>query len=127
MEWTWSDPRIWAAFCVVSQFVLCAIFWLARKEFASTGNLLAVNKVLQDQIDELKDRIKDAHHRADMHDKDLKSLPTYDVTNQLGKEMSGLTASMAELKAEIRNIDNRTESTDNAVTRIEQHLLSKAA
>lgn len=73
------------------------------------------------------DRAHDAHHRLDVFEERIKGLPTYDVTNELGEKLSELNSSMSALQSEMKGIDVRTERTDSAVTRIENHLLSVKA
>jgi hypothetical protein len=127
MEWAtffkeWG-PMILAA---IPNIVLAAQ-WALRKEFATTDSLIGVHKVLDDQAREQQAEIVRAHHRIDLLAKDLEGVPTYEVTNELGRQLSKLDVSVGELKTELRGIDDRTERTDSAVTRIEQHLLSQAA
>lgn len=127
MEWStffkdWG-PMILAA---IPNIVLAAQ-WAMRKEFATTDSLVGVHKVLDDQAREQQAEIIRAHHRIDLLTKDLEGVPTYEVTNELDDKLTKLQVSMGEVKSELKGIDDRTASTDSAVTRIEQHLLSKAA
>lgn len=106
--------------------IVLAAQWAMRKEFATTDSLVSVHKVLDDQARENREAIVRAHHRIDLLDKDIKGLPTYDITNRLKEGQAELSRSFEGVKMELRGIDDRTRNTDDAVTRIEQHLLNKA-
>ena len=121
-----TDVRVWAALVIVVQFVIAGLNWIGRKSFVMTENLLAVHKVLQDQLDEQQRQNMRAHHRIEMLEERLKGLPTYEVTNDLATKLSSLAVSVSAMASEIRGIDGRTEQIDSAVIRIEQLLMSES-
>lgn len=122
MEWL-IDPRIWAAIVIVLQFGFVALHWLGRKSFATTEDLLAVNKVLQDQIDVGEANGREAHHKIELLDQKIKGLPDFEVIDRLREAVSHLDKNVASLTTEVKNVDQNMERTSNAVDRIEQHLL----
>ena len=122
MEWAY-DPRIWAAIVIVMQFVLVAAHWLGRKSFATTEDLLAVNKVLQDQVDTLEKVNTEAHHKIELLEQQVKGLPSFDDMDRLRTTVNQVDRNVATLTSEVKNIDNNLGRTSDAVDRIEQHLL----
>lgn len=127
MDWV-TDPRIWAAIVIVVQFILIAAHWLGRKSFATTEDLLAVNKILQDQLDTAERENRDAHHKIELLEQKVKGLPDFEDIDKLRETVTKLDRSVATLASEVKNVDTNLERTSNSVDRIEQHLLrGKAA
>lgn len=122
----WTDIRVWAALAIVAQFILAALYWVGRKSFPTTETLLAVNKVLQDQIDEQSRRVTSAHHRSDLLEEKLKSLPDHDDHNKLRDSLARLDSSVNRISGEVASIDSKIDRTTSVVDRIEAHLLRAA-
>ncbi len=126
MEW-WTDPRIWAAIVIVLQFGFVAAHWLGRKSFATTDDLLGVNKVLQDQVDDGEKQIREAHHKIELLEQRIKSLPDFEDIDKLRSSVGQLDKNVSSMASELKGIEHKVDRTDAAVTRIEQHLLGRAA
>lgn len=122
MEW-WSDPRIWAAIVIVLQFVFVAAHWLGRKSFATTSDMMAAHKVLQDQIDLQEKEITRSHHRVELLAQTIGTLPNYSDINRLREAIGTLTTSVGKLSADVEGLTSTVERTGNSVDTVQQYLL----
>lgn len=96
-------------------FIVTILLWMARKEFATNS---AVGAAMA--------RANDAHHRIDLLTKDVQALPTHSQVHQLREAVSELTASLRELRTEVKSVDDKVDDQAIVSRRIEQHLLNQA-
>jgi seryl-tRNA synthetase len=97
-----------------------------RAGLATSEDVQALARVLQDGHADLQRQIDDGRHKRELLAKDIAGLPTYDVTNKLSEQLSELTAAFEGVKTEVRSIDDKAATIGSAVDRIEQHLLTQA-
>jgi hypothetical protein len=83
------------------------------------------------EVAEARQHALDAHHRIDLLEKDVKGLPSYDVTNKLRETIVNLDRHLAErdgdrraLEAKVQGVDEKLERVQSTVDRFEQHLLN---
>lgn len=89
-------------------FIVTILLWMARKEFATNS---AVGAAMA--------RANDAHHRIDLIEERMKSLPTGEDIKALGSEISSMATEMRENRV-------RVETAVLGVKRIEDFLLQGA-
>jgi hypothetical protein len=102
MDWSWADPRIWAAIVIVSQFVLFIANGLWRKQFASN-----------ETVDQVKTRADDAHHRLDLLDQRVKSLPDFDTVNEMRRDIGDMKQEQAAANAKLDMIQDAVGRMDD--------------
>lgn len=128
----WQDFRDW----VVPSIAFITFAWtiytnlrrnVVRPEdlarFATTDNLVGVNKVLQDQIDESDRKIVGGRHEVELLKKDVAQLPSYSDINRLREAISELTNNVGKLSSDVEGLDGSVARVDNSVNRVEQYLL----
>jgi|GEM_PF-6852260 len=129
----WQEFRDWIVPGIAVGTLLWQAFTALRRnvvkpedlaKFATTNDMMAVEKVLHDQVDECDRRITEADHKIDLLTKDVGALPNYSDVNRLREAISELTANVSKLSADMHGLDSTVDRMGSSVDRVEQHLLN---
>lgn len=96
------------------------------KPYATTDNLLSVEKLLQDQIDTTDKAVVEVGHDIELLQKDVGNLPSHGTVQELRNAVSDLGGAIRELKAELKAVDEKVGDQAIVSRRIEHHLLNQA-
>ena len=118
----WAEFREW----IVPLIAIGGIVWQAieklrrnvvrpedLKVYATNGDLMASNKVLQDGIDENERTISTVDHRVAMVMKDVENLPTHATVQELRRDIGELKEGQVKTATALEGIDRTVSRIDD--------------
>lgn len=125
----WNELREWVVPLIAIGSFAWSAFTALRKnvvrpedlvKFATTANLLDVNKVLQDQINEGDKAVVSVRHEVELVKKDVNSLPSHGTIQELRNTISDLAGAVRELKQEVKGLDGKVDDVRESVRAVDE-------
>lgn len=130
----WSEFREWVVPLLAVGSLLWQGFAMLRRNvvkhedlarFATTENLLAVNKVLQDQVDEGGRELSNARHQIELLKKDVEALPTHSTVRDLREGVAELKEGQAISRTKLDGVTNDIGVLRESFNRLDDFLRTK--
>lgn len=101
---------------VAAQASILVIIFLMKGTFATKKELAAE-----------REANRETRHQVELQAERMKALPSFESHNKLRDVVNEVAASLRELKAEVKSIDEKSDDQKVAIARVERHLLNQVS